>query len=203
MPMSGFFKAKELLLGKGNFKKITVLVTFTSSEHISGLGLIVRYSYGILGIPVTVVASSIKTANSINMLLSDLENCNLKAYRVITPQAMTSDWRAYPVANFRTFGQIGFGYCINTGDEKILFTGNTGSLQQYQGFIDNGTSSIYAEAVTFKNEQHLCIDESLPELIRLSENGVKTYVMGFDNEETILEKIKGTDILLVPLYERT
>ncbi len=72
-------------------------------------------------------------------------------------------------------------------------------LEPYLPYLHSG-DVLYTEAAFYRSEVHLYLPEVLPELIRLTENGVQIYFMHLDNEAEILKLIQGTKIQTAPLY---
>ena len=89
---------------------------------------------------------------------------------------------------------------MREGDKHIvIYTGDTSTLKPFQNYI-NKNVLLYTEISYYKSDVHLFYEDILPDLISISSNGTKVFLMHLDNEKEIAKIIQNTSIQLAPLY---
>ena len=79
-----------------------------------------------------------------------------------------------------------------------MYTGDTSTLDPFLPLLESG-SSLYTEAAYYKSNVHLYLPDVMPELVKLTENGIRVYLMHLDAEDEIKEIIQGTPLRLAEL----
>lgn len=202
-PMSSFMKIKKIgadtLAAPCPLENIIVLVTHTHGDHVGGIPMLIHFAYFVLHIPVTVIAPSKEVSEDMEYLLDRLEGC--EGYELITSDEAGYPWLGCSIPTKHTPPLEGrcFGYSLNIDGKNVVYTGDTNTLEPYMPFIANGTE-LYTEISAVDSGVHLFADDVIGILKDYSENGVTVYLMHIDNEEKILSAVKGTKLLLAPLY---
>lgn len=81
----------------------------------------------------------------------------------------------------------------------MVYTGDTRTLEPFLPYLHPG-SFLYTELAAIQSGVHLYVQDTLPRLKALSEQGVFVFLMHLDCEEEISRQIQGTAIQLAPLY---
>ena len=197
-PMSAFHKLRHI---EPEVSGITVLVTHTHSDHCGGIPMLIHYAKHWLHVPVTVAAPTAEVADDLRYLIERLDGCSPDAYTLVTTDALHAGWfrGAVPVEHAEALKGRCFGYRLRIAEADVIYTGDTASLVPFLPYLHAG-AFLYTETATFDSGVHLYIEALLPELIRLTEAGVHVYLMHLDDEEAVMQRIKGTGIVLAPLY---
>ncbi len=189
------------LLEKGiTQKNIYVLVTHTHGDHVGGIPMLIHCAKYMSGAYVTVIAPTSEVADDLEYLIGRLDGCNSTAYTIITAEETAFAWLVgtVPVRHAEPLAGRCFGYRLRIDGTDVLYTGDTSELAPFLPYLHNG-AYLYTEAACFESGVHLYIDRILPELNRLTAEGVQVYLMHLDDEEKIAEKIKGTRLQFAPL----
>ncbi len=184
------------------FDNISILVTHTHGDHSGGVGTMLQYAWFALNKKVTVVAPSEQVENDLNMLLRNIEGCEKNWFNITTADELNKEWFVSSIStrHAETLNGRCFGYRLKIDGKNVVYTGDTAVLTPFLPLLKNG-DYLYTEASYHKSEVHLHIDDILPELVSLAENGVNVYLMHLDNEEEIKKIIENTDIKLALLVQ--
>lgn len=198
-PADAFQKVKKMQLSA--IRNIYILVTHTHGDHSGGVGMMAQYAYFILQHPVTVVAPSEAVKEDLRLLLMQIEGCEEHWLHLTTAQELHQPWllRAIPTRHAGTLKDKCLGWQIQTGGRRCIYTGDTATLSPYLPYLQRG-DYLYTEASAYDSGVHLYLPDILPELIRLTQEGIHVFLMHLDNEAQISEMISGTEIQLAPLY---
>ena len=199
-PATSFQKIKKMNLHK--IQNIYILVTHTHGDHTGSVGTILQYAWFILKNPVTIVAPSDEVKNDLQTLLIQIEGCEPKWFNITTADKIRQNWlvSAIPTTHSKTLAGKCFGYHLKIQGNDVIYTGDTATLSPYLPFLHDG-AYLYTEISFYKSDVHLHIDDALPILKKLSENGVKIYLMHLDDENEILKIIYDTKLKFAPLSE--
>ena len=192
-PTSTFMKVKHFDLSKYN--NFYVIITHTHGDHVGGLGLWIQYCFFVLQKTVTILAPSKEVKDDIETLLTiegnetswyDLDLINPNAYSDID----LDDPSVYiePILTKHSPQLKGkcFGYyievCYTESNENnfFIYTGDTSTLKPFDKNLDY-CSEIYVDASVYYGQTHLKLEDVLPDLIRLTERGIKVYLMHLDD----------------------
>ena len=197
-PMSAFHKIRHMEPRAGS---ITVLVTHTHSDHCGGIPMLIHYAKHWLHVPVTVAAPTAEVAADLRYLIERLDGCSPDASTLITRDALHADGfcGAVPVAHSEALAGRCFGYRLRIAGADVIYTGDTASRAPFLPYLHAG-AYLYTETATFNSGVHLFVDDLLPELKRLTAEGVHVYLMHLDDEKMLAEKIKGSGAEFAPLY---
>lgn len=198
-PMSAFHTLRKRGIPQ---KQIYVLVTHTHSDHVGGIPMLIHFARYLTGAQVTVVAPSAEVAADLEYLIARLDGCDPAAYRIITADALHTEWLVgvVPVSHVPALAGRCFGYRLRIQDTDVLYTGDTADLTPFLPYLQlHSGAYLYTEAAAFDSGVHLYIDRILPELKRLCADGVQVYLMHLDDEAALAEKIKDTGIAFAPL----
>lgn len=200
-PATSFQKVKKME-GLSEFDNIFILVTHTHGDHSGGVGTMLQYVWFALKKKVTVIAPSEQVENDLNMLLRNIEGCEKKWFNITTVDELNKEWlvSSNPTRHTETLSGRCFGYQLKIDGKNVVYTGDTAVLAPFLTLLESG-DYLYTEASYYKSEVHLYINDILPELVNLTENGVNVYLMHLDNEEEIEKIIKNTNINLAPLIQ--
>ena len=205
-PMSAFHKIKYLGFDKlvnGVTKGVTVFVTHTHSDHVGGIGMMIHYCYYLLHLPVKVITANEETAENVRYLLSVLEGCCDEGYSLMTVQQAKKEypWIVGAVATVHTQQLEGrcFGWVIEPEGTRIVFTGDTTTLEPFIPYLEKGTY-LYTDASAHDCVVHMHIKELEAVIPRLRDKGVKVYFMHLDDEQMLGEAARKAGVQLAPLY---
>lgn len=200
-PATSFQKIKKMK-GLSEFENIFILVTHTHGDHSGGIGTMLQYAWFALNKKVTVVAPSEQVENDLNILLRNIEGCEKKWFSITAADELNEEWLVSPVPT-RHAGTLDgrcFGYHLKINGKNVVYTGDTAVLTPFIPLLKNG-GYLYTEASYYRSDVHLHINDILPELVNLTENGINVYLMHLDNETEIEKIIEDTDIKLAPLFQ--
>lgn len=197
-PMSAFQRLIAVIPQK-KWAQITVLVTHTHGDHIGGIPMLIHFAK-YLHLPVRVIVPTAEMADDLRFLIERLDGCDPAAYTLDTAETCGLPWlsAAVPVQHAETLRGRCFGYVLTVGGETIVYTGDTAELAPFLPYLHAG-AYLYTEASNFDSGVHLYIDALLPELRRLTAEGVRVFLMHMDAEDAIAAKIRGTGIEFAPL----
>ena len=200
-PATSFQKVKKMK-GLSEFENIFILVTHTHGDHSGGIGTMLQYAWFALNKKVTVVAPSEQVENDLNILLRNIEGCEKKWFSITTAGELNKKWlvSSVPTCHTETLDGRCFGYHLQINGKNVVYTGDTEVLAPFLLLLKNG-DYLYTEASYYKSEVHLHINDILPELVTLAENGVNVYLMHLDNEAEIEKIIENTNIKLAQLFQ--
>ncbi len=85
-----------------------------------------------------------------------------------------------------------YGFSAQINGAHIVYTGDTKSLDHFIPYLHEG-SILFTDA-SIVGGAHLKLEDNLPLLIKLSNEGINVYLMHLDNEAEIRKIIKGTAI---------
>lgn len=205
-PMSAFHRIREIGFEKlvdGGPKCVTVFVTHTHSDHVGGIGMMIHYCYYILHLPVRVITANEKTEQNVEYLLRVLEGCCEEGYSLMTEQQAKKEypWIVGAVETVHTPQLEGrcFGWVIQPEGTRIVFTGDTTTLEPFVPYLEKGTY-LYTDASAHDCVVHMHIkdlEQIIPELRR---KGVQVYFMHLDDEQLLGEAARKTGAEIAPLY---
>ena len=175
-----------------------ILVTHTHSDHVGGIGMLVHYAYYVLGMPVTIFASSEELKSDIEILLK-LDGCDPNGYNIVL--SIDKKWFVRSISTTHTKILEGkcFGFQLYINRKNIIFTGDTNTLKPFDQYLVKD-SILYTESAFYSSEAHLILDKHLNELIDYTNSDIDVNIMHIDNLDGVSELIKNTKIKIVPLY---
>lgn len=191
-PMSSFTKVKKLDLSCYN--NFYVAITHSHGDHISGLGLWIQYSFFVLHKKVTILAPSDEVRDDIETILT-IEGNEKDWYYLETIDSSVVYGGIVTIMPILTKhspqleGKC-FGYCILPdfrSDHWFIYTGDTSTLKPFEKYYEFA-HEIYVDVSVFYGQIHLKLEDALPELVKLTEKGIKVYLMHLDDVEAA-EKI--------------
>ena len=204
-PLSAFHRLRHIgieNLTGGKASGVTVLVTHSHSDHAGGLGMLIHFCFYVLGIPVKVIAPSEELAGNIEYLVSRLDGCDRRAYTIVTPDKAELGFTAQPIATTHAETLEGrcFGWAVDTGEERFVYTGDTNTLEPFLHTLQSG-DTLYTEASAYDSPVHMYIDRLAPIIDGLREKGVKVFLMHLDDEKALADFAAKHGAELAGLYE--
>ena len=85
-----------------------------------------------------------------------------------------------------------YGFSAEINDSHVVYTGDTSDIRPFIGYLEEGTQ-FFVDA-SIRGKAHLNLEENLPLLKKLTQDGIKVYLMHLDDEKEIRKMIKDTDI---------
>ena len=193
-PMSSFTKVKKLDLS--GYNDFYVVITHTHGDHVGGLGLWAQYCFFVLHKKITILAPSDEVRADIETILK-IEGNEKNWYNLSTidediPYGGVVYF--YPILTRHSPQLEGkcFGYFIELSqfvEDQFIYTGDTSTLVPFEGyFLAYKIHEVYVDVSVFYGQIHLKLEDALPELVRLTEQDTKVYLMHLDDVEAA-EKI--------------
>ena len=196
-PCSAFVKLKHLDLCTCN--KLYTLITHTHGDQIGGLGLWVQYCFFVLQKKVTILAPSEEVKKDIITVLT-IEGNEPDWYEISVISHHIDSLNPYdefpyiePVLTEHSPQLSGkcFGYYIEAIYGKaFVYTGDTSTLEPFKEFFDC-CDELYVDTSVSYGQIHLKLEDALPDLIRLTNQNIKVYLMHLDNEKRAQKLING------------
>lgn len=198
--MTSFIKLKKKDLS--SIEHIYILVTHTHGDHVSGIGMLIDQMYFTARIPVTVVAPSAELKEDLRFLIERLEGVSSDWYELTEGADLETEWFVEPVATSHTEELSGrcFGYCLNVDGKRVVYTGDTNTLEPFEKYLEEGTY-LYMETSAYKSRVHLFCEDVKDRVRGYVSRGVKVYLMHLDDEERIAETMKDTGAVFAPVEE--
>ena len=199
-PATAYQKIKKM--NWQQYDNIYILITHTHGDHCGGVGTMLQHVWCVSGMKkkVTIVAPSGEVRDDLLMLLTRIEGCEKEWFDIITADELKKDWfrAAVPTTHVKPLEGRCFGYQLEIQGKNAVYTGDTATLDPFIPLLENG-SFLYTEAAYYKSGVHLYLADTMPELIRLTENGVRVYLMHLDAEDEIRKMVKDTPLRLAEL----
>ena len=196
--MTAFHKIKKMDLS--GIRNIYILVTHTHGDHISGIAMLIDYEFFVKHIPVTVIVPGDRVMEDLKYYLRNIEGCGDSWYSIINASQLKAEWFgcAVPTKHAEELDGKCFGYVLNVDGKKVVYTGDTRTMEPYEPYITEGTE-LYMEISSHKSEVHLYAPDMIGYIKDTTAKGVKVYLMHLDDEERIHEMVKDTDAEFAPL----
>ncbi|MBO4241937.1 MAG: diguanylate cyclase [Clostridiales bacterium] len=201
-PMTAFFKLKKMDLS--SYERIYVLLTHTHGDHLGGTAMLIDYGWFVTKVPVTVVAPSSELKEDLKFFFEKIEGCEDRWYDLVCAEELDKPWlvEAVPTTHAPQLPGKCFGYELLVRGNKVVYTGDTNTLEPFIGRLEAG-SYLYTEVSAFKTAVHLYCHDIISDIKRLTDKGVRVYLMHLDDEKVIEETLKSTGALLAPLVSET
>ena len=196
--MSSFEKLNDMNMTL--FKHIYVLVTHTHGDHVSGLGMLIDLMEFSVKTPITIVAPSKEVENDIRYLLRNIEGCADSWYGLTNASEFKKEWFgcAIPTSHTEQLEGKCFGYYLTVGGNKVVYTGDTHTLEPYEKYFEEGTYA-YIEISAYRSPVHLYCVDMHDKIAELTAKGVHVYLMHMDDEKRIESVLMDTRAELAPL----
>ncbi len=199
-PMSSFAKLKAKALA--SFSHVYVLITHTHGDHSGGIGMLIDYIFFVVKVRVTIVAPSKEVCDDLRYFLKNIEGCNDAWYELVEAKDLDKPWLSEVIPTTHTEELAGkcFGYSLQIEDRKVIYTGDTNTMEPFEKHLTEGTA-LYMEIASMKTDVHLFCEEVREKVIDYVAKGVQVFLMHMDNEEKIEAIMKGTGAVKAPLDE--
>ena len=189
----------EKLLDK--VMSIDVIITHMHADHVGSLSQLALYSYFVLKQPINIITACAEIDNFLS--ITGVKNW------IEIPGASQKVWNqipGFPAAHYIRHNDFvefiptkhceeldcyGFSAIIN--GSHIIYTGDTATLKPFIGYLEKDTQ-FYVDVSISGGAYHLKLKDNLTQLIKLTESGVRVYLMHLDNEKEIRKMIEGTAI---------
>ena len=147
------------------------------------------------------VAPSELVREDLQLQLIRIEGCQPEWFSLLTVQQLQKPWlqRAVLTEHTDTLRLKCYGYVLTVAGKTVVYTGDTRTLEPFLPYLHPGCF-LYTELAAIQSGVHLYVQDVLPRLKALSEQGVSVFLMHLDCEEEISRQIQGTAIQLAPLY---
>lgn len=183
---------------------IIIVITHTHSDHIGGLSLTIHYATFVWKKHVTVVAPSEAVKRDLEYMLDNLDGCDRDTYSLVTADDYIGEgasWleAAIPTTHVPALEGKCFGYCFNIEGKRVIYTGDTNTLEPFLPYILSKGSVLYTECASVDSGVHMFIEKLLDYSPIFRDNGIVVYLMHLDDVDAIRERINGTEFNLAPL----
>lgn len=197
-PISAFVRLKKKDLA--SFDHIYVLITHTHGDHAGGTAMLIDYNFFLTGTPVTVVAPSKEVFDDLKYLFKNIEGCSDSWYGLIEAKDLKKNWFVSAIPTTHTDELKGkcFGYCLDIDGTKVVYTGDTNTLEPFMDYLTEGTY-FYTEISWHESPVHLHCEKFKDRISELTQKGIKVFLMHLDEEEKIKETMQGTGAEPAPL----
>ncbi len=196
--LTSFIRLKSLgfekvAMGKNVFD-VTILVTHTHSDHISGIPMLLHYCYYVKHIGVTIIAPSEEVKADLKYYFDRLDGCDEEEYTLITADeyrhsdTYDSLWLLDVIKTSHTPQLEGkcFGYRLFVDDRMIVYTGDSNNIEDFIPYLEDGME-LYCECSSYESGVHINIKKLLEYKAFFKDNNIKVYLMHLDNEEAVRE----------------
>lgn len=201
-PMSSFRKLTETganVISGITDPMITVIVTHTHGDHISGIGTLIHYARYVLNKPVTVIAPSEEVRGDLCFLIGRLEGCAPEAYTLVTAEEANRPWLLHVIPTRHAPALEGrcFGYRLCIDGRNVVYTGDTAVIEPFLPFLTPGTY-LYSDVSIYDTGVHININDLLEKVKGLD---IKLFLMHLDDPERIMKAAGDSGAEIAPLYE--
>ncbi len=196
-PMSTFVEVKNSSLDL--IDDIVILVTHTHSDHISGIPMLIDYCYFVSKKKITIVAPREEVRKDLLYYIKVIDGCDDSWYTLINSKDAVFPWliESIPTTHAPGLTDKCFGYELFINGKTVIYTGDTATLTPFLSRVKGGI--LYAEVSSHKSDVHIYIEDALPLLTSLTDEGAQVYLMHIDDEEKISSIIRNTNIKLAPI----
>lgn len=204
-PMSSFEKlnnGEKNDINLASFGHIYVLVTHTHGDHISGIGMLIDLLFFVIKTPITIIAPSEEVQNDLHMYFFRIEGCNDSWYELTNVNEFKADWLVKTIPTTHTGELAGkcFGYLLNIQGNKVVYTGDTNTLEPFDGLIKE-SAYAYIETSSVNSPVHLYCANIHDKIVEYVSQGIHVYLMHLDDEKKIAEVMKDTGAEFAPLRQ--
>ena len=206
-PSSTFTKVKNFDLSA--YDNFYVLITHTHGDHVGGLGLWAQYCFFVLNKKLNILAPSEEVRKDLETILT-IEGNDTNWYNlvVIDKDVIYNDHlyiepiltKHSPQLDGKCFGYYIESIILGTDlyeDHFFIYTGDTSTLEPFEPNLKY-CSEIYVDVSVFYGQIHLKLEDALPQLIELTKQDIKVYLMHLDDAqaaEKIIADIPGIEIV--------
>lgn len=197
-PMSSFEKLNDMNMTL--FNRVYVLVTHTHGDHISGIGMLIDLLQFSVKTPITIIAPSKEVEDDLRYYFSKLEGCGDSWYELTRVENFKKDWLvcAIPTTHTEQLDGKCFGYCLNVGGKRVVYTGDTNTIEPFEPYIEDGCYA-YLEMSAYRSPVHLYCVDMLDKVREYTSRGIHVYLMHMDDEKRIAAVMKDTGAEFAPL----
>ena len=179
--------------------EIYVLLTHMHDDHCSGIGLFIEWCLLLKGRIVNILVQE-ALAQDIRDYLRII-GVPEEMYRLITFSAQMEmagvTVTAIPTRHTPALAGKCFGFCLETGGQRVVFTGDTATLEPFIPWLTEG-AELYTEMAYHHGNVHLRWEEQKTLLLPLAKK-CSVFLMHMDDEEALRRETEGTGIRLVTL----
>jgi len=155
------------------YENIEIIITHLHNDHAGSLSQLILYLWFVFNKKTTVISKCERIKEYLDITGTPPEAYDLKN--------STSDIEFIKTPHVKELDS--YGVKLNVNNKKIMYTGDTATLEPYQSYF-NEIDELYVDVSVFGGV-HLKIDAILPELQQLKSNGVNVFLMHLDNKEVI------------------
>ena len=162
------------------YKNINVIITHLHNDHAGSLSQFILYMWFVFKIKVKVVCNCIHVKDYLNITGTPSDSYELKN-ELDNLKFIKTDHTNYLDS---------YGFIMNIGDKRILYTGDTCTIKPFLPYMDN-INELYIDVSKFGGA-HLKIDDILDVLAEIKDKNIKIVPMHMDDKtyiENLIQKL--------------
>lgn len=166
----------NILKEKFDFKKyseIDIIITHLHNDHAGSLSQFIMYLWFVYQKKVNVYSNCSNIKEYLN--ITGTPNT---AYNILKENDSLKFIKTQHVKELDAYG-----FLLKIGDKRILYTGDTATLEPYCDYLDN-IDEFYVD-MSINSNVHLKIGEEMEHLRAIKNRGIKIFLMHTDNKKEI------------------
>lgn len=159
------------------YEEISIIITHLHNDHAGSLSQLILYLFYTCNKKAKVISACI----------------NMKEYLTITGTPdetytlVNTDSNIQFIKTEHVYTLDCYGFCLNINNKKIVYTGDTKTLEPFMPYIENADELYVDVSRSGGGGVHLKFEDVLNELRNIKQNGTEVYLMHIDDKDYIKE----------------